>query len=158
MGHLNGFVHTSWLFRTSKGVPVEDLRGFVREWLRSHPGGKIYVGTDSKTRGSEVKYSTVVCLWDVGSGVWEAYANQVIEKPKDRFTRLWNEIMRSVEIAEYLKDIAPITVHMDFNSNPRFPSYRLYDAGMGLIQSLGFDGAGKPHSWAATSGANRHCQ
>ena len=33
-----------------------------------------------------------------------------------------------------------------------------YDAGIGLVNSMGFIGAGKPNAWAATSGANRRCQ
>ena len=146
------------VYRTTNGVTVADLRGFVQNWLHDHPGGEIYVGTDSKARGDKVKYSTVICLWDVGHGVWEAYHNEWTNRPKDKFTRLWDEVNRSVVVAEKLKDLGQVHVHMDFNSNPEFPSYQLYDAGIGLVKSLGFNGAGKPDAWAATSGANRHCQ
>lgn len=158
MSAKNGISLNGAIFRTSHGVAVKDLRGFVENWLHEHPRGQIYVGTDSKTFGEKVKYSTVICLWDVGRGVWEVYCNHVVERPKDRFTRLWNEITLSVEVAERIKGIASITVHMDFNSNPKYPSYQLYDAGMGLVQSMGYKGEGKPDSWAATSGANRRCQ
>lgn len=150
---LNGKV-----YRTTNGEPISDLRIFVQNWLDQHPKGEIYVGTDSKTRGDRVKYSTAICLWDVGGGVWEAYTNEWTNRPKDKFTRLWDEVNRSVKIAEQLKDLGDIHVHMDFNSNPEFPSYQLYDAGIGLVTSLGFIGAGKPNAWAATSGAHRHCQ
>jgi predicted RNase H-related nuclease YkuK (DUF458 family) len=71
---------------------------------------------------------------------------------------LWNEVTKAVEIAEMLKDLGKITVHVDINSNPRFRSYQLYDASMGLITSMGFEAAGKPLAWAATCGANKHCQ
>jgi predicted RNase H-related nuclease YkuK (DUF458 family) len=94
----------------------------------------------------------------VGYGVWEAYANFKLPRPKDRFTRLWHEVAFSVKVAEKLKDLGNIHVHMDYNSDPKYPSYQLYDAGIGLVQSMGFTGAGKPNAWAATSGANRHCQ
>jgi len=146
------------VYRTSNGVEVSNLRGFVQNWLIEHPNGEIYVGTDSKARGNKVKYSTAICLWDVGHGVWEAYVNELTNRPKDKFTRLWEELNRSVKIAEKLKGLGKIHVHMDFNSNPEFPSYQLYDAGIGLVTSLGFKGAGKPHAWAATSGAHKHCQ
>lgn len=145
-------------FRTTGSVVVTDYFLFVQNWLNAHPKGEIFVGTDSKTRGEKVQYSTVICLWDVGRGVWELYAKYAIKRPKDRFTRLWYEVAYSVKIAERLKDLGNINVHMDYNSDPRFPSYQLYDAGIGLVQSMGFKGAGKPHAWAATSGANRHCQ
>lgn len=148
----------NFTFRTKHGGEVEDIFSFVKSWLVEHPNGEIYVGTDSKTRGKKVKYSTVICLWDVGRGVWEVYSNFWIPRPKDRFTRLWHEVTHSVQVAEKLKKLGNVHVHMDFNSDPKFPSYQLYDAGIGLVQSMGFKGAGKPHAWAATSGANRHCQ
>ena len=145
-------------FRTTGGALVSNFKSFVNDWLSSHPKGEIYVGTDSKTRGDKVKYSTVICLWDVGHGVWELYAKFTIPRPKDRFTRLWHEVTHSVKIAERLKELGNIHVHMDYNSDPKFASYQLYDAGIGLVNSMGFKGAGKPDAWAATSGANRHCQ
>ncbi len=160
-GNMKDAVEPVWenfVFRTKQGGEVKDIIAFVQNWLKMHPKGEIYVGTDSKTRGSRVKYSTVICLWDVGHGVWEAYANFWLPKPKDRFTRLWHEVTYSVKVAEKLKELGKIHVHMDYNSDPKFPSYQLYDAGIGLVQAMGFKGAGKPDAWAATSGANRHCQ
>ncbi len=145
-------------FRTSSGMVINDVRQYVSAWLKEHPKGKVFIGSDSQVRGDLVKYSTVVCLWDVGHGVWEAYSTVKIPRPNDRFTRLWNEVQRSVEVAELLRDIAQVTVHMDFNSNPKFPSYKLYDAGMGLVKAMGFEAAGKPYSWAASTGANKRCQ
>lgn len=146
------------LFRTPSGIVLDDIRVFVRAWLREHPRGKVFIGSDSQVRGGDVKYSTVVCLWDVGHGVWEAYSTVKVPRPKDRFSRLWNEVQRSVEVAELLRDITDVTVHMDFNSDPQYPSYQLYDAGMGLVRAMGFEAEGKPNSWAASCGANRRCQ
>ena len=64
-------------FTDGQGRPVSDLVGFVKEWLKSHPRGEIYVGADSKVRSDKVKYSTVVCLWDVGRGVTEKDGGEV---------------------------------------------------------------------------------
>jgi len=140
-------------FKTVNGHIVSDLMVYVMDWLSAHPQGRVFIGTDSKVYGSSVVYATVICMWDVGKGVHEVYRKQRFKKPKDRFTRLWNEVVQSVEIAEQLAALGPIEIHMDFNSNPKYQS-----AGMGLITSMGFIGAGKPMAWAATSGANRHCQ
>ncbi len=146
------------VFRDHLHKEIADIKNYVENWLRYHPRGEIYVGCDSKVRGSRVKYSTVVCLWDVGHGVSEIYKNEVIPAPPDSYTRLWNEVTRAVDTAEYLKELGKITVHVDINSNPKFRSHQLYDASIGLITSLGFEGAGKPFSWAASCGAHRHCQ
>jgi predicted RNase H-related nuclease YkuK (DUF458 family) len=158
MKTVNGNSRNNHVFRTSGGSVVEDLRQYIIDWMAEHNGCEIYIGSDSQVRGDRVKYSTVVCLWDVGHGVWEAYRNEELQNPKDRYTRLWNEVTRSVELADELKDLGEIHVHMDYNSNPKYPSYQLYDAGIGYVTGMGFNAAGKPLAWAASSGANRHCQ
>lgn len=145
-------------FRDPIGTEVIDIKSYVSHWLKNHPQGEIFVGCDSKVRGTRVKYSTVVCLWNVGRGVNEIHKNEVEKRPKDAYTRLWNEVTRAVEVADALKDLGRITVHVDINSNPKYRSHQLYDASIGLITSMGFKGAGKPFSWAASCGAHRHCQ
>ncbi len=146
------------VFRDHKGNEIEEPRQFVQAWLKKHPRGKIFVGCDSKVRGDLVKYSTAICLWNIGKGVSEIYKNEVIQRPPDSYTRLWAEVTRAVETAEELKDLGEITVHVDINSNPKYRSHQLYDASIGLITSMGFQGAGKPFSWAASCGAHKHCQ
>ena len=145
-------------WRDHHGQEIKDYISQVVAWVEAHPKGEIYVGCDSKVRGSLVKYSTVICLWDVGRGVREIYKNETEKAPPDSYTRLWNEVTRAVEVADSLKDVAHITVHVDINSNPKYRSHQLYDASIGLITSMGFKGAGKPFSWAASCGAHRHCQ
>lgn len=146
------------IFRDYNGSYVSDISSFVSNWMQSHQNGEIYVGCDSKVRGSQVKYSTVICMWDKGHGVSEIYKNELAKKPKDTYTRLWNEVTKALEVAQNLKQIAEITVHVDLNSDPKYRSNRLYDASIGLLNSYGFEAAGKPHSWAASCGAHRHCQ
>ncbi len=146
------------VFRNHQAQVVEDVEEYVRQWLRQHPSGKIYVGCDSKRRGATVKYATVICMWHVGHGVSELYKNELVPAPSDRFTRLWNEVTRAVEVADQLRSLSDIHVHVDINSNPAFKSNQLYDASIGLITSMGFKGAGKPFSWAASCGAHKHCQ
>ncbi len=145
-------------WRDHSGKEIENYIHEVSLWFEAHPRGEIYVGCDSKVRGAVVKYSTVICMWNVGRGVREIYKNETETAPPDSYTRLWNEVTRAVEIADSLKDVGRITVHVDINSNPKYRSHHLYDASIGLITSMGFKGAGKPFSWAASCGAHRHCQ
>lgn len=146
-------------FLTGEGRRVDDVHRYVDSWLKDHQNGQLYVGCDSKVRGDIVKYAVVICLWDVGRGVNELYRKLTIPRPPDRYTRLWNEVTYAVETADALRPITTnITVHVDINSDARFRSHQLYDASMGLISSMGFHAAGKPNSWAASCGANRHCQ
>jgi|GEM_PF-968066 len=156
--HIRPQKETPARFLDHRGQAVEEVYGYVQGWLDAHPKGSIYVGSDSKVRGEWVKYSTVVCLWDVGRGVWELHQNEVLPKPKDAYSRLWEEVNRAVETANLLRGLGEVTVHVDINADPRFKSHPLYDASIGFITALGYKAAGKPFSWAASCGAHRHCQ
>lgn len=156
--HIGSSTAQATRFLDHRAMPVDDVVDYVRLWLESHPKGSIYVGADSKVRGEWVKYSTVVCLWDVGRGVWELHRSDLLPKPKDSYSRLWEEVNRAVETAHLLRNLGEVTVHVDINADPRFKSHPLYDASMGFITSLGYKAAGKPYSWAASCGAHRHCQ
>ncbi len=146
------------VFRSHHEGEIDDPREYVARWLKEHPQGRVFVGCDSKVRGDQTKFCTAICMWDIGRGVSEIYKNEVQNTPPDKFSRLWAEVEKAVAIAEELRDLTDITVHVDINSNPKYRSHQLYDASIGLIQSLGFQGAGKPNSWAASCGAHRHCQ
>lgn len=145
-------------FRSHQEGMILKPREYVAAWLNEHPQGKIFVGCDSKVRGKRTKYSTAICLWDIGKGVAEIYKNEILPTPPDKFSRLWMEVEKALAAAELLRGLAEITVHVDINSNPKYRSHQLYDACIGLINSMGFQGAGKPNSWAASCGAHRHCQ
>lgn len=145
-------------FRNYRQEIVAKPRDFVAQWLLQYPQGKVFVGCDSKVRGKLTKYSTAICLWNPGKGVQEIFRTEVVPTPPDDYTRLWTEVEKALETAGVLKGLAPLTVHVDLNSKAQFRSNRLYDASIGLIRAMGFEGAGKPHSWAASCGAHRHCQ
>lgn len=145
-------------FKDHHGRGVEDVNAYVTRWMEQHPAGEVYIGADSKVRGNYVQYATVICLRDVGRGVYELCCKCRLPKPKDPYARLWKEVTLAVDVALQLKSIPNITIHVDFNSNPRFRSHALYDASMGFIMSMGYSASGKPDSWAASCGAHRHCQ
>jgi predicted RNase H-related nuclease YkuK (DUF458 family) len=84
------------VFRDHRGEAVADPKEYVKTWLKAHPGGRVYVGCDSKVRGSRVKYSTAICMWNIGKGVKEIYKNEVEKRPPDRYSRLWSEVTRAV--------------------------------------------------------------
>ncbi len=149
---------TNTVFRDHTGKEVTDEKIYVKNWLKNHPSCQIFVGCDSKVRSKKTTYSTVICMWDVGKGVREIYKNEIVQSPLDSYTRLWSEVTRAVNTAYELRNLGKITVHVDINSNSKYRSYQLYDTSIGLIISMGFKGAGKPFSWAASCGAHRHCQ
>lgn len=145
-------------FRKSDGQPVHNVGDYVREWLRLHPHSEVHVGCDSKTRSEYIKFSTVICMREIGKGVHEIHRNDHEKGVGDKMQRLWREVSKALAIAEELRDIASITIHVDLNSDEKAKSHTLYDASIGMIKGMGFNALGKPYAWAATSGANKHCE
>lgn len=145
-------------FRKSDGAPIRDVGAYVNEWLEGHPHSEIHVGCDSKTRSETIKFSTVICMREIGNGVHEIHRNEYERHRGDKMERLWREVSKALSVAEELKDIASITIHVDLNSDQKAKSNRIYDASIGMIKGMGFEALGKPDAWAATSGANKHCE
>ena len=145
-------------FKNAHGTPILDVRAYVKNWIKENPGGEIHIGCDSKRRGGNIKYSVSICMYYVGNGVHEIYTTETVLSSTDNFSRLWNEVERAVSLAEFLKEIGEIAVHVDLNHDNRYLSSKLYEASMGFIQSLGFKAIGKPYAWAASHGAHQHCQ
>lgn len=145
-------------FRKRDGTPVRDIGAYVGEWLKQHPNSEVHVGCDSKTRNDTIKFSTVICMREIGKGVHEIHRNEFERHLGDKMERLWREVSKALKIAEELKEIASITIHVDLNSDEKAKSHSLYDASIGMIKGMGFKALGKPYAWAATSGANKHCE
>ncbi len=137
-------------FRKIDGTPIKDVGSYVRDWLKEHPNSEVHVGCDSKTRSETIKFSTVICMREIGKGVHEIHCNEYERYRGDKMDRLWREVSKALSIAEELKDIASITIHVDLNSDEKAKSNRIYDASIGMIKGMGFDALGKPHAWPAT--------
>lgn len=147
------------VFRTSDGYRINNVVGYVHNWLQEHPKGQIHVGADSKKRGLNTKYSVSICMWENNYGVHEIHHTEILKNYPDDFSRLWEEVQRAVSTANSLNSLGTvIQVHVDLNNDPKYFSNKLYEASMGFITSLGFKAIGKPNAWAASYGAHKYCQ
>ena len=78
--------------------------------LEKYPDAKIYVGCDSQNKHRCSVYATVIAYrFSYGdSGLRKAasyiYCREEAPKQKDKFTRLWGEVERSVEVAKWLEE------------------------------------------------------
>lgn len=152
-------------FRTREGLIIEDVPNYVSQWLNKHPDSEVYIGCDSQEIGDKVNYVTTICLYEIGKGAHIIYSKEIEPRPKkgdpmaNMHPKLWSEVVRSVNVAETLKDInAKITVHVDYNSKQSEKSNQLYEAGIGYAKSMGYEAVGKPDAWAASSAADNYCR
>jgi predicted RNase H-related nuclease YkuK (DUF458 family) len=116
-------------FKKFGGEVVKDLGKYAREHLEKFPGETIYIGCDSDVRrnGRKVMYADIIAFYnnELKSGVHYIYNRELVDgvqvkaprtgnaaedKKAQRkaltasiFQRIWGEVMRLEEIAEYFE-------------------------------------------------------
>lgn len=150
----------SRVFKTMNDHQPVELLSYVQEMIRQNPNVKVYVGTDSQNYHRTTVYVSTVVLRYINNGAHVLYQKEKLDKISDRWTRLWEELQRSVDLAGYLRfeggiDIAQID--LDFNSDPKFFSNKLLPAATGYAQSMGYETKSKPDILMATWAANVLC-
>ncbi len=155
-------------FGTVQGLLIEDVNLYIKTHLekyRSEPFN-IYVGSDSQNTNRSTVYATAIILHRVGKGAHVIYHKEAIEKITDRYKRLWGEAERSVACAEILRNGTTeklikwyqpegIIIDLDFNSNPRWDSYKVLGAAQGFVKGMGYKVRAKPESWRSVYMADR---
>ena len=148
-------------FKLFGGQELENLGEYLREYYALYPDIQIYIGTDSAQHGKVTKYATAISLLRPGKGVHVVFNRHNIKRERDMFTRLWNEVEYTREVAEYvhdeMKDIYPHkdddkipVIHLDFNKQPRFKSNIVHDLSIGYMRGFGFKVFSKNESWCAS--------
>ena len=79
----------------------------------------------------------------------------------NKFTKLWNEVQDSVELAQYLEANGiekPAYIDLDFNPDPRYQSNTVLRAALGYVESLGYSPRCKPDAVSASYIADKICK
>ena len=148
------------IFRTMNTHQPVDLLMHIKEITSSNPEVNVFVGTDSQNYHQTTVYVSTVVLRYHNNGAHVLYQKEKVKKITDRWTRLWDELNRSIELAGYLRNEGGIHVSqidLDFNSDPKFFSHKLLPAAMGYVQSMGYRARSKPDLLMATWAANVLC-
>lgn len=136
------------------------LDEYLREHLSVTKPPKLYVGTDSQYMAGKTIYVSTVVLRYEGNGAKVIFTKEVLKQNIDMWTRLWDELERSLVIANYIaKDLGyPIEqIDMDYNQDENSKSNKVFKAAKGYIDSLGFKSGAKPQLLIATWAANVLC-
>lgn len=148
-------------FRNFDGEEIEDLDKYVSNKVSEIDGCKVFVGTDSQVYRDYTSYAVAVCMYNPGYGAHIIYAKEKDYEKKDRLAdRLWEEVVRTVEVADFLRENIQdleINTHFDVNPKEKFKSHQVYKAAIGYANGANFDFETKPDSWAATCAADRMC-
>lgn len=131
---------------------------YTQHMIDTFKNVKIYVGCDSQNKRKGCLYATVIAFrytYDEHGLRWAAnyaYHREWVEKTKDKFTRLWGEVERSVEVAQWLEKegYKVYQIDLDFNEKSNTGSHDMVAAGSGYVLGQGFNCSVKPELQCAT--------
>ena len=138
-----------------KGVEIAD---YVKKYIQDNKFNKIkiYVGCDSHNRGEWTTYVTTLVIHIGETGCHVMYNKEKVNRINDLWTRLWNEVEKSVDLANYMRENG-INIHnidLDLNANEKHASNKLVAAATGYVNSMGIKARIKPEILPAVHAAD----
>lgn len=137
-----------------------DLVPYVIDYLNCNPSTEVYVGCDSQGHGRWTDFGIVVVLHRNKSGGHVLYTTERVDRIRDKFTRLWAEVEKSLSLAAQLSasGIPVKFVDVDLNPDPRWGSNNVLRSAMGYIEAMGFTPRCKPDAVSASYVADKICK
>ena len=137
-----------------------DLIPYLTAALQESDDIKIYVGSDSHNNSLTTVYATVIVLHYGTSGGHVLYSKEHVDRVRDTWTRLWNEVERSLSVAEYMYENGlpkADFIDLDLNPDPKYRSNSVLRSAVGYVESLGYVPRIKPYAAAASCCADSIC-
>ena len=138
-----------------KGIEIaEYVKGYIQD--NKFNRLKIYVGCDSHNRGEWTTYVTTVVIHVGETGCHVLYNKEKVIRINDLWTRLWKEVEKSVDLANYLRENG-INIHnidLDLNADEKHASNKLVAAAKGYVSSMGIKARIKPEILPAVHAAD----
>ncbi len=88
------------------------------------------------------------------------YSKESVTRVRDTWQRLWNEVERSLSVAEYMQQNGlpkADFIDLDLNPDPKYRSNSVLRSAVGYVESLGYVARIKPHAPAASCCADSIC-
>ena len=145
--------------RLTDNKPI-NLESYVPSVLKKSPNSLIYIGCDSQTTRNKTIYATAV-VFRYTNGAHILYKRESYPVIHQLWPKLWKEVEKSIEIAEYLRvncGIMATRIDLDYNEDPKYPSNKLVKAAVGYVESLGYKAKTKPGLLLATYAADGCCR
>ena len=121
---------------------------YIKEYIEKFPETEIMVGCDSQNKRKNTVYAVAIVLYKPSKGGHVLFQKTEVPRIKDIYTRLMNEVWKSIEISELIKDELNIKVKwidIDVNNDKRFKSNTILSAACGLYESYGYNIRFKHH-------------
>ncbi len=155
--YTHNFTNNMIFTRLTDNIDLE-IADYLKGYIREHrfKNLRIYIGCDSHSKGEWTTYVTTVVVHKGIAGCHILYQREKLVKIKDLWTRLWNEVEKSVSLAKYLREqgINIHTIDLDLNHDEQFASNKLVSAARGYVESMGIKARIKPDILPAVSAAD----
>ena len=115
----------------------------------------IYIGCDSQNH-HKTRYATTIILHTPNGGSHIIFREECYPLIMDITTRLWAEVQKSIEVANYLKEngINVTAIDLDYNTKPECQSSNIVKSAIGFVQGMGFGVRCKPDPLPAVYAAD----
>lgn len=145
-------------FRTLYGKNIPDIVEYIREYVSTRESVEILIGSDSQCYGNKKTiYGVVIALYTQGKGAHVLCTRESVPMEYSTPVRLLNEVWKSIEIAEFLKDNGlpkPTWIDIDLNPDPRYKSNSVLRQAVGLVEGMGYKVRYKHNGAMMTYSAN----
>ena len=128
-------------FKTLTNRQKINLVDYIKTYINDNPNVELLIGCDSQGYWDKTVYATVIALYKPGNGAHVLYRREVLPVERVRQVRLMNEVWKSIEVAEFLKQEGlPQVTYIDIDINPdkRYKSNEVLRAAVGLVEGMGY--------------------
>ena len=136
------------------------LDQYLPSFIEKNPTVELIVGCDSHNFNNHTVYVTTLVFRYRQRGAHVVYSKEKVPRIQDLWSRLWHEMERSASLALHIRDNHGVDISqidLDYNDDPKYPSFKVRQAAMGYIESLGFVPRTKPTLLPAKGAANFLC-
>jgi predicted RNase H-related nuclease YkuK (DUF458 family) len=126
--------------------------------MSENPNSELLIGADSQSYENRItKYGIVIALYTQGKGAHVVCMREIVPIEHNMQMRLMNEVWKSVEVAEFLKENnlpKPKFIDIDLNPDPKYKSNTILRQAIGLVEGMGYNVRYKKNGAAIQYAAN----
>ena len=146
-------------YKTLHGIEIPNILEYIRDFISTKENVEILIGSDSQCYSNKKTiYGVVIALYTPGKGAHVLCTRETLPMEYNTSIRLLNEVWKSIEIAEYLKENGlpkPNWIDIDLNPDPKFKSNSVLRQAVGMVEGMGYKVRYK-HLGALTTYAANH--
>jgi len=129
-------------FSSLYGKKIDNIVDYIKEYVKDRNDVELLIGADSQSYENRItKYGIVIALYTKGKGAHVVCMRETLPIEWNTKSRLLNEVWKSIEVAEFLKDKGlpkPKYIDIDLNPDPKFKSNSVLRQAVGMVEGMGY--------------------